>query len=142
MTRIHSRGLVLGILTAVLAIGGCRANAATDEELTQLTCSAVSPREPHRVGDAPILHGFIVSRGSELGFRPCNSSDTYFIRASVTLWDTLESNSPAEVGADPIYLRFHGVELECTSAIPEPWVGGVRIDEILAAGTAAPGNCE
>ena len=142
MTSNHSRGFALGMLTAVFAIAGCHANAADDEGLTELTCSAISPGEPHRVGDAPVLHGFIVSVGGELGFRPCNSSDAYFVDASFMLRDTLERDARTDEGADPRYVRFHGTELECTSALPEPWVGVVRIDEILAAGTAPPGNCE
>ena len=133
---------MLSALTTALLLSGCVTTSAAGEESEELICSDAAPGQHHRVGDTPIIDGYIIAGGGELGFRPCNSGDTYFIRASVAIWDALEAGLHASPGGDTAYVRFRGVELECTSDIPEPYVGGVRIEAILAAGSVSPANCE
>ncbi len=143
MIRARIAGLAWSVLTVALVTGACE-SAPAEEPRAELICRdlASDPADHHRVSDTPIIHGFIVSGGGKLGFRPCNSNDRYFIQAPIAVWDTLEGGSRSDVSGDPRYVRFHGVELECTTDIPEPYVGGIRIEELLSTDSPPPANCE
>ncbi len=136
-----------GALLFALLAGGCSSTPAEQGPAVQsqpeLLCrdATSAPAEHYREGDTPIIHGFVVASSGEVGFRPCNSSNTFFIQAPIAVWDALEAGSSADAAGGSTYVRFHGVELECTSEIPEPYAGGIRIADLLSTDSPPPANC-
>ncbi len=143
MTRTLFRFAPLFWLPSLLLLAACEPTSPMSADTDGLVPRSVGQESenPGRVGDLPIIQGFLVNSSGEIDFRPCNTDDLYVVQTSLAIWDAIESGAFADSNADVQYIRVHGVELERSPEIPATYAGALRIDELLTSSTPPPANC-
>jgi hypothetical protein len=136
---------ILSILLFML-LAGCGASVPvhTSDETTVYRGLDQRPDVRHgRLGD-PIIHqGYLLLAETDYEFRPCNKEEIYLVNASFAVIDALDqfvsTHSSNPMG--PLFVRFHGNEIECTDSLPDRYSNAVNITELVAQSNSPPAGC-
>ena len=95
------------------------------------------------MGDAIIYEGFLFLSETAYEFRPCDKQEIFLVDASFAVIDALDqfASTRSSNATGPIYVRFHGNELECNDSLPDRYSNAVNITELLAQSNSPPASC-
>jgi hypothetical protein len=137
---------LLSSLIVLLAGCGGSVPVQTSDETTVCRGQDQKPEEPlgfGRIGDTMTHQGFLYLSEADYEFRPCNKDEIYLVDASFAVIDVLDqfasTHSSNPVG--PLFVRFHGNEIECTDRLPGRYANAVSITELVAKGSLPPAGC-
>ncbi len=119
-----------------------------------VACSTGPPQDTAEVPVRPIsmspaldtlVHEGRLFRTDEVfEFRPCDKEVLYFVDASFSIEDTLDQflQSRSAVDSTPIYIRFHGNEMEGIDSLQDRYANVVRIIDLLSYRATVPVICK
>ena len=96
------------------------------------------------IGDTLIHEGRLFRTDEVFEFRPCEKEKLYFVDASFSIEDTLDQfllSRPA-VESTPIYIRFHGNEIEGIDNLQDRYANVVRVTNLLSYSATVPVTCK
>ena len=101
------------------------------------------PAEFGRIGDVMTHQGFLYLSEANYEFRPCNKDEIYLVDASFAVIDILDqfASTHSSIPVGPLFVRFHGNEIECTDSLPDRYTNAVNITELVAKGRLPPAGC-
>ncbi len=104
----------------------------------------VPVRQTVTVGDTLVHEGRLSRTDEDFEFRPCDKNELYVVDAAFSIQDAIDQflQSRPAVESTPIYVRFHGNEIEGTDNLPERYANVVRITELLAQSATVPVKCK
>jgi hypothetical protein len=136
---------ILSISLFVL-LAGCGGSVPVQTSDETTVCRGQDQRLDVRLGiggDAMIHEGFLFLSETAYEFRPCDKEEIYLVDASFAVLDALDqfasthSSNPTE----PLYVRFHGNEIECNDSLPDRYSNAVNVTELIAQSNSAPASC-
>lgn len=136
---------ILSILLFVLPAGcGVSVPIETSDETT--VCRGQDQRFDVRLGiggDAMIHEGFLFLSETAYEFRPCDKEEIYLVDASFAVIDALDqfASTHSSNPTGPLYVRFHGNEIECNDSLPDRYSNAVNVTELIAQSNSPPDSC-
>lgn len=130
-------------LLALLA--GCLGQSQTSGASKSAVCRQpeIDPAIINRTSDPAVTHGLLFRLDSVYEFSPCDNGAIYLVDGSFAILDELDQYfSTLSAGwMDPIYVRFHGLEIECERGLPERYTNAVLILDLITRSHSVPLNC-
>ena len=91
MIRAFNKHTLLGTLVPLLLVCACASAPQASDGTERIVCQGIEEpgADPGRVGDRPVIDGFLITGSGEYGFRACNSDDVFLVQASLAIWDEI-----------------------------------------------------
>ena len=124
---------------------GCQPTPYTPADAEAAICNGqdLRPGEMVRIGDRWIHEGRLYLSVAQHEFRPCNKDELYLVDASFDVEELLNQYA-STMSADitrPLYVRFHGFEMDCEAGLPDRFANVVKIEELLTQTSTPPPQC-
>ena len=139
------RKIIVSLIVLLTACGGSGTVPASDEITVCRGQDQKSDSPPGfgRIGDGITHQGFLYLSDTNYEYRPCNRDEIYLVDAPFAVIDALDqfaavhSTSPE----GPLFVRFRGIEIECTDSLPDRYANAVNITELVAQSKSPPASC-
>lgn len=136
------------IVSLIVLLTACEGSGTvpTSDEITVCRGQDQEPDMPHGlggIGDGIVQQGFLYLSGANYEFRPCNQGGIYLVDAPFAVIDALDQFAAVHSSSSeaPLYVRFRGIEIECTDSLPERYANAVNIVELVAQSNSPPASC-
>ena len=136
------------MVSLIVLLTGCGGSGTvpTSDEITVCRGQDQKPNTPlgfGDIGDGITLQGFLYLSESDYEFRPCNRDEIYLVDAPFAVIDALDQFSAVHSSSPegPLFVRFRGIEIECTDSLPDRYANAVNITELVAQSISPPASC-
>jgi len=133
-------------ISLFVLLASCGGSVPVEMSDESTVCGGQDQRPDVRLGtsgDAMIHEGFLFLSEPAYEFRPCDKEEIYLVDASFAVIDALDqfASTHSSNPMGPLYVRFHGNEIECNGSLPERFSNAVKVTELIAKSNSPPANC-
>ena len=139
--------MIIVLLIVLLTACGESGTVPTSDEITVCRSQDQKPDSPPgfaSIGDGITHKGFLYLSDTNYEYRPCNQDEIYLVDAPFAVIDALDQFAAVHASspAGPFFMRFRGIEIECTDSLPDRYANAVNITELVAQSKSPPAEVD